>query len=360
MTYARPASPLPGGAGRPPAPPPRRWPWVVGVSVALVVLVVGGTLWWIQRQVNPSGAPGEEVAVTVSEGMSVGDIGALLADEGVVTSERVFRYYARFRGVDPVQAGEYTLHRPEAMGQVLAILEAGPNPPDVVPLTIPEGLRLDQVADRIGAVEGLSADEALRLARSDAVRSAYEPPDVEDLEGFVFPETYFLDPEDDERAVLARAVATFDEVAAGLDLEGRAAALGITPFQAVIVASLVEREARVPEERPEIAGVIYNRLARDMPLGIDATVQYLLAEQKDRLTQADLDIDSPYNTRRYPGLPPGPIASPGRASLEAALAPASHDFLYYVLADADGHHAFATTLAEHNRNVEAAREKGLL
>jgi UPF0755 protein len=154
-------------------------------------------------------------------------------------------------------------------------------------------------------------------------------------------------------------VAQFDQVMGQLDANNRAAALGYTPYQTLIVASLVEKEARVPEDRPKVARVIYNRLAAGTPLGIDATLCYEQAETPCQLTQSELDADTPYNTRVHAGLPPTPIASPGQASIEAALAPAEGDWLYYVLAGADGHHAFTASYDEFQQLKAQCAEMGL-
>lgn len=339
---------------------PRRWVLVVVVSLAVIVSATVGGLWWLQRQVNPPGGPGEEVAVTVSEGMSVAEIGELLEGEGVISSAGIFRFYTRFNPVGSVQAGDYTLRRNDSMSSVIDLLEAGPEAPEQIRITIPEGLTLAQVAERIDEVDSLSGPRFLELAQDGTVRSRFQPAEVSSLEGFVLPETYFFESEADEETVLRRMVELFDEQATVLGLEAGADRLGLSPYEVVVVASLVEREARVAEERPKIAQVVYNRLERGMLLQIDATVQFALGEQKERLLFSDLEIDSPYNTYRNPGLPPGPIANPGVASLRAALGPEPHDFLYYVLTDEAGNHAFATTLEGHNQNVAESRRKGLL
>jgi uncharacterized YceG family protein len=154
-------------------------------------------------------------------------------------------------------------------------------------------------------------------------------------------------------------VGHFDEVMGALDANNRAAALGYTPYQTLIVASLVEKEARVPEDRAKVARVIYNRLAASVPLGIDATLCYEQGQTPCSLTQSVLDAPTPYNTRVNTGLPPTPIASPGRASIEAALGPAEGDWLYYVLAGEDGHHAFTADYNEFQQLKAQCAEMGL-
>ena len=334
---------------------------VLGVLVLVVLLAAGAGALWVRGQVDPAGEPGEEVTVAIPRGASTQRIAAILDQEGVVGSARVFRLYVRVKGAGPFQAGSYTLRRGASFGDVVAALEKGPN---LVfqRLTVPEGLTLQQVAERVGHLPGRSAERFLEVARGGAVRSRYQPEGSTNLEGLLFPETYNFEPKEDERAILERMVTTFDTAAAevGLDRVGEGGL--VTPYQAVVVASMVEREARVPEERGMIARVIYNRLRQGMPLQVDATVIYALGRTGEKglwVLNKDLEVDSPYNTYRVSGLPPTPIASPGRAALEAAVDPVEGQWLYYVVVDADGRHAFATTLAEHNRNIALAQSRGV-
>lgn len=337
----------------------RRWPWVVGALALLVVVVAASAVFWFQRQVDPPGPPGEEVAITVARGMSTSDIADLLEREGIIASATAFRAYVRLNGAGTIEAGDYTVRRNDSLSNVLSVLEGGAAAEDPgVRLTVPEGLTLAQTAERVGQVPGRSAATFLDLAAGGSIRSAFQP-ETADLEGLVFPDTYFVLPADDETRILTRMVGSFDQVARELDIEARSALLGITPYEAVIVASMIEREARVAQDRAKVARVIYNRLERGMRLQIDATVQFALGEQKDILLFKDLEIDSPYNTYRVDGLPPGPIAAPGRAALEAALSPAAGPWIYYVLAEADGTHAFTESSAEFDRLSAAAKAKGL-
>jgi UPF0755 protein len=337
----------------------QRWPWILLGSLVAVLLVAVAGVIWVQHQIDPPGAPGPAVQVRVEKGMSVADVGKLLQEKGVITSATIFRYYARLNGAPSVQAGLYTFHKHDSMGQAISVLEKGAAVEDQVSLTIPEGLTLDEIADRVGELPGRSADRFRDLAKGGTIRSQYEPADVDSLEGLLLPETYEFNKGDDEAAILRRMVQTFDETATSLGIASAAAKLNITPYQAVIVASMVEREARVPEDRGPIARVIYNRLQQGMRLQIDATVLYALGEHKDTVLYKDLDVDSPYNTYKVDGLPPGPIASPGKASLQAALQPTPGPWLYYVLSEPNGKHAFASTLDEFNRLVADARARGV-
>jgi UPF0755 protein len=339
-----------------------RWLAVVGgvVAVLLVLAVAAGL--WVRGKIDPSGAPGEEVAVSIPEGTSTSGIAELLADEGVVSDASVFKYYVRFSGGGAFQAGDYTLRRNSAMGEVVAALGQGP---EIVfeRLTVPEGLTLEEIAERVEQIERFSAERFLEVVESGSVRSRFQPDDVDHLEGLLFPDTYQVDPREDEAALLSRMVEQFDAVATELGYDGAEGETptGLSPYEAIVVASLVESEARVPEDRAKISRVIHNRLEQGMLLQIDATVIYARGERREggRVLFDDLEVDSPYNTYRNPGLPPTPIAVPGRAALEAALNPEEGDWLYYVKYEEDGTHAFSTTNEEHNRRIAEAKAKGV-
>ena len=337
----------------------RRWP-IILFAVLLVVVALGAIIaTWLKGQIDPSGPPGAEIHLTIANGQSTGQIADLLHERGVVKSATVFRYYARFKGADEIKAGDFTFHHNEHMGEVIKTLERGPEV-RADRITIPEGLVLTEIADKVGALPGRSAQRFMEVAKSGTIRSKFQPAGSTNLEGLVLPETYFVDRDDDEAQILTRMVTAFDKHADQIGLPAAAQRLGLTPYEVVIVASMVEREARLDEDRAPIARVIYNRLDEGMPLGIDATVQYALGGRKEDLTKSDLAIESPYNTRNRTGLPPGPIASPGPESLQASLDPPPSPYLFYVLANANGKHAFATNGAEFDRLVAAARAKGLL
>ncbi len=337
----------------------RRWPFVLFGVLAVVVLAAVLAVLWVRSQIDPSGPAGSEVRITVTPGQSTADIGKVLHQRGVIGNAGVFSYYARLKGADSIKAGDFVFHHNEHMGDVIKILEKG----GIVErdrVTVPEGLTLSEIAAKVGEIPGRSAERFLAAAKSGAVRSQFQPAGSTNLEGLILPETYLVDRKDDETAILTRMVNAFDEYVTSIGLPTAAARLQLTPYEAIVTASLVEREARVDEDRAPIARVIYNRLSRGMPLQIDATVQYALGKQKERLLLKDLEIDSPYNTYKIPGLPPAPIASPGRESLQAVVDPPPSPYIYYVLADANGKHAFAATPAEFERFKAEARAKGLL
>ncbi len=237
------------------------------------------------------------------------------------------------------------------MDQAIAVLKKGPAAPKGTYVTIPEGFTVAQTEARIAdpekGIEGFTAEKVQAAVDGGTHRSAYLPEAQASLEGTLFPETYRLEEGQNEDALVGQMVAQFDKVMGDLDANGRAAALGRSPYEVLIVASLVEREASVPEERGKVARVIYNRLEKDEPLQIDATSCYAKNQPAGcELTQADLDSDSPYNTRNEPGLPPTPIASPGKASIEAALNPTPGEWRWYVRSDTNGGHTFTDTYDE--------------
>lgn len=341
---------------------PRRLLVIVAGAVAVILVGLLGTGIWLNGKINPGGGLGEEVALTIPEGATTSDIAELLAEEGVVTDADIFRYYVQFSGGASFHAGEYTVARNSAMGDVVAILDEGPQIA-FDEITVPEGLSLEEVADRVGAeIERFSAERFMEAAESGSVRSRFQPDDVDSLEGFLFPETYRFDQTEDEEALLTRMVELFDTVATEVGYDEADVPGGLTPYEAIIVASLIESEARVPEDRAKISRVIYNRLEEEMLLQIDATVIYARGGEhrpNGQVLFSDLEVDSPYNTYKSSGLPPTPIAMPGRASLEAALDPAPGDWLFYVKYEEDGTHAFAETGAEHSRLVAEAKARGV-
>jgi len=341
-----------------PAPRRRRpWRWVL-IVVGVIVLLLAIAAIWFQRQV--SGHPhGPVVAVTIPQGSSTTGIGNILHKEGVIGNTTVWRAYTLLKRPGALQSGDFRFRHDENMGKVLSTLEGGAEA-TVHRLTIPEGSTLKQIAAKVGNVPGLNADRFLAIAQSGTVHSKFQPPGSTSLEGLLFPDTYFVEKKDDEASILNRMVQTFDDTATAAGIQDAPAKVGVSPYQAIIIASLVEREAKLDEERPMMARVMYNRLQENMKLGIDATVEYAIGTHKPSLTNQDLDVDSPYNTRKFAGLPPTPISASGRASLAGAVNPTPGPWLFYVLADRNGRHAFTDNDAEFQRLVRESRAKGLL
>ncbi|HEY3144623.1 MAG TPA: endolytic transglycosylase MltG [Acidimicrobiales bacterium] len=321
------------------------------IALMVVAALLLGTLafagLWVKRQIDPGGKLGDAVTVEVVQGQSTSDIGHVLQDADVITNATVWTWYVRLKGGGDIQAGTYEMHKNMSMGAALETLQKNPRPVGGLPVTVPEGLTINQMIERLVSPEhgvpGFDA-ERLRAAVNDpANRSIYLPPDQLNPEGTLFPETYDLREGDTEAALVQRMVAQMDDVLTQLDLNGGSAQLGYSPYQVLIIASLVEEEAKVPEERAMVARLIYNRLSQGIALGIDATSCY--DSPNCPPTAADLQSESPYNTRNKPGLPPTPISSPSQASIDAALHPVEGDWIYSVIdADANnGTHVFTAS-----------------
>jgi len=318
----------------------------------LVVLAGGGAAWMHSRIVTPyRGFTADEVFVELPQGTGVAGIASRLVAAGVVPDEWTFRAAARWSGLERrLQAGEYRFAEPASPEMVVGRLARGGVYARSV--TFPEGLTMFEAAaayERSGL--GTAAD--FTRAASDGALVANFDPEARTLEGYLFPDTYAL-PRSAGVDVLVRTMVERFDAAFDQTLRDEAAAQKLSAREVITLASLVEKETAKPEERPTVAAVYRNRLRIGMPMQADPTTIYalILARRwRGNLTRENLQFDSPYNTYRYPGLPPGPIASPGRASIEAAVRPADVPYLYFVSRN-DGSHVFATTLDEHNRNVQ--------
>lgn len=322
---------------------------VLFVLFLILLLLLGGAFGFYVWATGGSG-PSQPVIVDIPEGATVAEMGRTLQEAGVIRSSFIFGLTVRLRGIGgELKAGVYDNMRTNMrLAEALDLLQTGP-PPEELPLsvTVPEGLRVDQVAEAVSDALGIRPRAFVRAAESgDWAIEPYLPEGTDSVEGFLFPKTYDFPEDVRARAVVRRMLRQFEEEVQGLDWS-RAEDLGLEPYDVIVMASLIEREAGVPKDRRKISAVIHNRLELGMPLEIDATVQYALPEHKERLTFDDLEYESPYNTYLFVGLPPGPIASPGLASIEAAMNPADGDWLYYVLIDPEtGEHAFAETYEE--------------
>jgi UPF0755 protein len=331
--------------------------------LTVMALVAGWFAWsWAQGKIDPAGGPGEEVLVEIPEGTSTSAIGDILADEGVISDATVWGWYTKLRDVPTIQAGSYRLRLDSSFSEAIDALAEDPLPPDSRLATVPEGLTQAQLAERLAdpdkGVPGFTVEGVQAALADPSVRSPILPADQPLLEGTLFPETYAVEDDVTELEFIQTMVTQFNDVATELDLEGRAAAVDLTPYEVVIVASMIEREAGTTEDGPKVARVIYNRMAAGEALGIDATSCYPTGEFPCQVDEA-IAAESPYDTRTKVGLPPTPIASPGRASIEAALAPAEGDWRWYVVdAEANDGSSFFTNdydefLAAKDRCAEA-------
>ncbi len=357
--------------------------YLVALTTMVVVagLIVAGCVGlWYLRQVNPSGDAGAVQVFTVLPTDTVDSVSGRLQDRGLITNSRVFRYYVEHNGGLVLTPGDYELRPRDHIGNLMRVLRTPPSL-TYTKVTFPEGFTLLKMSERLSAKLPRTDPNAFMTAVTDgSIRPAILPEGINTLEGLLFPDTYQISADETPSHIAQRMVDLMDLVLRQEDVVAKAAAipgypLGLSPYQVLIVASMIEREAKVDEDRPKIARVILNRLALGMPLQIDATLLY---NQPAGTSPTALGaIDFPYNTYMHTGLPPTPIANPGRASIEAVVNPAPDPsqgdpicialpnpvdchYLYYVIADEDGRHAFGATLEQHEINVQHARDLGLL
>jgi UPF0755 protein len=321
-----------------------------GLLLIVVVALAGGGWLYMNLERSFKGYEGAEQFVEIPPGTGSASMGRRLAEAGVVRSGDVFRIAVWLRGSGRrLQAGEYRFDRPMTAAEVVDKIARG----DVYVRTITfrEGLTVREMAALFESAGFGTAAEFMAASRNAALIRGLDP-EARDLEGYLFPDTYTLPRTTTAAQLVERMVARFQKTMTP-ELQAQAAARDLSVRELVTLASLVEKETGKPEERTIVAGVYTNRLRIGMGLQCDPTVIYalMLAGRYDgNIRKGDLQIDSPYNTYRYAGLPPGPIAAPGEASLQAAANPADVPYLYFVSRN-DGSHVFATTLDEHNRNV---------
>lgn len=359
-----PLPPDPGRRPRRPQPPPftpsrlagdwkpggRRRARVI-VPLAVVVLLVAGVGWFLASLFQPFAGEGDgSVPVTVPRGASVQEIGQLLERRGVVPSAFFFRARASLSGRgDDFKAGHFNLKEGMSYGAAMDALSASPGE-QTVQVTIPEGRSRREVDKLIGnQVKGdyVGATRRSRLLNPRKYRAR----NARSLEGFLFPATYELKRGQTVKDLVTQQLGTFKREFRKVDL-AFARRKNLTPYDVLLIASMVDREAQVPKERPLIASVIYNRLRQGIPLGIDATIRFATNNWTKPLKESELAIDSAYNTRSRQGLPPGPIGSPGLAAIRAAARPARTRFVFYVVKPGTcGEHEFSATDAQFQRDV---------
>ena len=348
---------------------------MVSIVAIASVLLLGMASWWVVNQLNPSGEPGTAVNFTVNEGDTVASVAERLASEGFISRASIFRWYASTRGGIDLLPGYYSLRPRDNAGNIIKALSTPPAQ-TFVSVTFPEGMTLAQMGERLASkLTFMSVEDFVTAATDGSVVSELSPSGNTSLEGLLFPDTYQISGDGTEAGVVKTLVEMMQRVARQTDLVSGAKARGLSPYELLIVASMVEREAKVAEDRPKIAQVIYNRLALGMNLEIDAAVKY---GQDPAMSWLEMKAaDTPYNVYLKKGLPPTPIANPGRASIQASLAPSGApprddeacvglaprvkcEYLYYVLADKTGRHVFATTYEQHLANIEKSRAAGVL
>ena len=324
----------------------------------MLPFVIGGI--WFYLQLNPTGDPGAPVTLQVKDGWGTSEVADALSSKGVVGSSLVFKVWAAVTRAGPFKPGHYEIPADIGVRGAIGYLEKGPIPEPDLKLLLPPGLTINQIADRVAQLPGHTRESFLKVVNSGQIRSAFEPAGVNSLEGLLFPDTYFIGASESDESIVHKLVGRFDEIATKVGLANSAATNGLTPYETIVSASLIQTEAKLAEDAPLISAVVVNRLHQGMPLQIDSTLCYAKGGCPPLPTNADKKLASPYNTYLNKGLPPTPISSVTEVNLQAALHPAAVPYLYYVVADKNGKHAFATTLEEHNKNVAAARAKGLL
>jgi UPF0755 protein len=332
----------------------KRAPLVALAVLSLIIVAAAGSWRFMETGMRPVNvADTSQVAVTIPMGTGTQGIAEILDAADIIRSKTVFRIRSRLDGLDgQYKAGEYLFTRDMDMRFLMKELVSGVEAL-TTRFTVPEGLTVLQTADVLAEAGVLDRDEFLIEAATGDFSPYRFLDGAAGLEGFLYPETYDVYADASAHDVADRMLAQFDKLFTE-EYYGKAEALGLSINEVVTIASLIERETRVPEERALVASVIMNRLNVGMPLQIDATVQFALGENKEHLTYADLEVDSPYNTYKINGLPPGPICSPRIECIEAALYPADTDYIYYVLSpELDGRHNFTKSYDEFLRFKDA-------
>ena len=322
---------------------------------AAALLLIGGAIlvfgWYSDQLKSVAPGDGKSVTVRVKPGMTTGDIAGILWDRGLIRDKNAFLVAAKRAGLDTsLQAGEYELSRNMDVRRMIEVMAKGETV--FSQFTVPEGYTVEQIAVLLEEKGMARRDRFLTLARGYAPFDR-EPsrPDVKyRAEGFLFPDTYRISKGAGEEEILQTMAREFQRRFTP-ELREKADNIGLSAYEVVVLASLIEREAQVAKERPMVARVFLNRLQLGMPLQSCATIQYILGYPKEELTIADTQLPSPYNTYIHPGLPPGPVASPGAASIQAALNPAEGEWLYFVVDGKTGGHRFSRTLAEHEAAI---------
>ena len=326
----------------------------LALSVGLATLAVAVLLLWFMVEIYQpyQGYPNPSRIVLIERGWALPQIAEALNSQGIIRASSIFQWYVRL-AFEPslLKAGEYQFEGPQNLPAVLEKLRLGQV--HHYRITIPEGLALDEIAKRL-AENGFGDEENFLQAMQDIdLIGDWDRVADQNLEGYLFPDTYFFPRGVDEREIVQAMVSYFSEIWTS-EHSQRAQELELSIREVITLASLIEKETSLDRERPLVSAVFHNRLRQNLKLACDPTVIYavkLVKEFDGVINQSDLDLDSPYNTYLYAGLPPGPIANPGLQSIEAALYPADVDYLYFVSTN-DASHFFSINYRDHNRAVE--------
>ncbi len=350
--------------GRPPAGQTveagrrRHHPWRIAALAFIVIgagVIVGGYLW-VNSEASPSGPPGPQVIVTVRAGTGVNQLAGDLQSKGVIGSSLAYRIWSQFHSAPGVLAGSYAFHKNISFTTVDQVVSVGPN---VFPLEVLPGFTVAEVARQVGQLPGHSASSFTALATGGSVHSPWQPANSTSLDGLLGTGRYVIVPGETDSQLLTKMIDRFDTQATALGLAASSAQLGLTPYQVVTVASIVQKEGVIAKNLGPVARVILNRLANNMPLQMDSTVLYSEGRDGGPVSSADLQLRTPYNTYLNKGLTPTPICFPSRAALQATLSPPTGSWLFFVVVQADGTEAFSDTFAQQQANEALAKQRGL-
>lgn len=317
---------------------------IIIIIGAVIIAVSAAYSMYVGKESKPLDPGSKElISVTIPSGTGTDGISQILKENNLIRNAGVFKLQSKSKGYDgKYKAGQFSLSPGMSMEEIMKLLVEGRG--ETVRFTIPEGYDIKRVTEKLAKEKLINAEvfaKEIETGQFNYKFLADAPAGPDRLEGFLFPETYDIFATANEHDVIDKMLYQFNKVFTD-EYYARAEELGMSVREVITLASIIEREARVPEDRPLIASVFYNRMKIKMPLQSCATVQYILGEQKPVLSIKDTQIESPYNTYLNPGLPPGPIASPGADSIKAALYPADTNYLYF-LAKGDGSHAFSET-----------------
>ena len=325
-----------------------KFKYAVVFMTAIIIAILLSALY-IQVQYSPVASQDETIIkVVIPEQSTAAQIGKLLKKEQLIRSEFVYNYYLRNNELaTKLKPGQYSFNRSQSMQEIIKMIAEGKTDQSI--FTIPEGYTVEKIGKLLVSKEIIADyqlwEQGLHQSYDDDFLPRLNPRQKLPLEGYLFPDTYMVSGSTSPEDIINMMLKNFEQKWQN-QFAAMAQQQNMSMEKAIIIASMVEREAQKADERRTISGVIKNRLERGMLLQIDATVMYGLNEEKKALLYSDLEIESPYNTYKYPGLPPGPIACPGSDSIQAALNPEAHDYLYYV-AKGDGSHHFSRTYQEH-------------
>jgi UPF0755 protein len=333
-----------------------RWRTAILVVLLLVVVVIVGGYLWVSHEASPSGKPGPQVVVTIKTGTGMNQLASDLQAKGVIDSSLAFRIWSEIHSVPGISPGSYAFRKNSSFDSVKTIVSGNPN---VFPIDVPPGFTVAETAERVGQLPGHEANAFAKLATGGTVRSPWQPTGSNNLDGLLGTGTYEVLPGESDTELLTDMIDRFDADANGLGLTAGAAKLGLTPYQVITMASIVQKEGVIAKNLGPVARVIVNRLANNMPLQMDSTVLYSEGRDGGTVTAADLKLATPYNTYLNKGLTPTPICFPSHAALAAAINPPPGSWLYFVVVQKDGTEAFADTFAEQKANEALATQRGL-